>query len=82
MTARPGPASPDPARADREQQIAAARERASKAPRLSPSEMARLSAILRAAGWARRPAPAAAKREQQGEDRPDAAPEGSGHDTA
>jgi hypothetical protein len=55
MTAEPRPASPVPGLTEEEWQIA--RKAASKAPRLTAAEMQRLAAILRAAGWGRRPAP-------------------------
>jgi hypothetical protein len=50
-TARPRP-SPD--LTEREWQIA--RERAAKAPPLTPAQLQELAAIFRAAGWARLPA--------------------------
>jgi hypothetical protein len=57
VTARPGPARREVSPADREQLMAAARKAVAKAPPLTPAEMQRLAAILRAAGWGR-PAPA------------------------
>jgi hypothetical protein len=50
--------SAKPAPGEQERQIAASRERAAKAPPLDPAAMQRLAAILRGAGWGRRPAPA------------------------
>jgi hypothetical protein len=52
--------------AERERQIAAAREAAAKAPPLTPAQLQELAAIFRAAGWARLPAPGDGDHDDEG----------------